>query len=134
MASRVEFDPAPAMTGTRPRAVSTHSATTRMCCLWLRVGESSVVPTGTSPLVPSAICHSTSRLKAGSSNSPFLNGVMRAVMEPLRPAGDIYLSWTNSKIARALYDKVVLVAACCGTNVDRIHFHGNSVALDEHRC
>ena len=39
MASRVEFDPAPAMTGTLPRAVSTHSSTTRMCSLWLRVGR-----------------------------------------------------------------------------------------------
>ena len=54
-------------------------------------------------------------------------------MEPLRrsTADDIYLSWTNSKTARAFWYKLVLRAARCCTNVDRIHFHGNSVALEQ---
>src|SRR5207253_4073682 len=78
----VEFEPAPAITGTRRFACSTHHSTTRRCSSWLRVGLSPVVPTGTSPRVPSAICQSTSWRKAFSSSDPFLNGVTSAVKEP----------------------------------------------------
>src|ERR1700712_1390890 len=82
MASLVEFEPAPAITGTRPAASSIHHSTARLCSSWLSVGLSPVVPTGTRPWVPSAICHPTSARKAASSSDPFLKGVTRAVKEP----------------------------------------------------
>jgi hypothetical protein len=83
IASAVEFEPVPAMTGTRPETAAMQSSTTRLCSSWLRVGDSPVVPHGTSPFMPSATCHSTSFLKALSSTAPFRNGVTRAVIEPL---------------------------------------------------
>ena len=83
MASAVEFEPVPAITGTRPAAVSMQSSMTCLCSSWLSVGDSPVVPHGTSPCAPWSICHSTSFLNAGASSLPFLNGVMRAVIEPL---------------------------------------------------
>ena len=46
------------------------------------VGLSPVVPTGTRPLVPSAICQSTRSRNAFSSTEPFLNGVTSAVNDP----------------------------------------------------
>src|SRR5438445_11856008 len=82
MASLVEFEPAPAITGTRPLASSTHHSTTRLCSSWLTVGLSPVVPTGTRPWVPSAICQFTSDRKAASSSEPFLKGVTKAVKDP----------------------------------------------------
>ena len=84
----VEFDPAPAITGTRPRACSTHHSTTCMCSSWDSVGLSPVVPTGTRPLVPSAICQSTRSRNAFSSREPFLNGVIeRGKRSPKRCLG-----------------------------------------------
>src|SRR3954451_13168576 len=59
-----------------------HHSTTRLCSSWLRVGLSPVVPTGTSPCVPSAICQFTSARNADSSSEPFLNGVTKAVNDP----------------------------------------------------
>jgi len=56
MASLVELEPAPAITGTRPPASLMHHSTTRLCSSWFTVGLSPVVPTGTRPWVPSAIC------------------------------------------------------------------------------
>src|SRR5687768_16786652 len=82
MASLVELDPEPATMGTRPFACSMHHSTTFICSSCERVGLSPVVPTGTSPLVPSAICQSTSSRNAFSSREPFLNGVTNAVNEP----------------------------------------------------
>src|SRR5689334_4504781 len=82
MASLVELEPAPATTGTRPLASSMHHSTTRLCSSWLRVGLSPVVPTGTRPWVPSAICQFTRERKAASSSEPFLNGVTKAVNDP----------------------------------------------------
>src|SRR5207237_10106296 len=52
------------------------------CSLWLSVWLSPLVPTGTRPLVPSAICQSTRSRNAFSSTEPFLNGVTSAVKEP----------------------------------------------------
>ena len=60
IASAVEFEPVPAMTGMRPRAVSITISTTRLCSSWVRVGDSPVVPQGTSPSVPFATWNSTS--------------------------------------------------------------------------
>src|ERR1700722_19221924 len=82
MASLVELEPAPAITGTRPAASSMHHSTTRLCSSWLTVGLSPVVPTGTRPWVPSAICQLTSPRNAASSSEPFLNGVTKAVNDP----------------------------------------------------
>src|SRR5512135_87379 len=82
MASWVELEPAPATTGTRPSAWSMHHSTTCLCSSCDSVGLSPVVPTGTRPLVPSAICQSTRSRKAFSSSEPFLNGVTSAVKEP----------------------------------------------------
>src|SRR5579859_650406 len=83
MASSVEFEPAPAITGTRPADASTHSSTTRLCSAWDRVGDSPVVPHGTRPWLPSLICQSTKDWKDFSSTAPPEKGVMSAVMEPL---------------------------------------------------
>src|ERR1700748_1670485 len=82
MASLVELEPAPAITGTPPLAPSIHHSTTRLCSSWLTVGLSPVVPTGTRPLVPSEICQFTSERKAASSSEPFLKGVTKAGNEP----------------------------------------------------
>ena len=72
--------------GTRPAAVSTHSSMTRLCSSWVRVGDSPVVPTGTSPLVPSRICQSTNVRNASSYRAPsILKGVTKAVNEPEKP-------------------------------------------------
>src|SRR5262245_27846160 len=60
-----------------------HHSTTRLCSSWLSVGLSPVVPTGTSPWVPSDICQFTSERNAASSSEPFLKGVSRAVNDPL---------------------------------------------------
>src|ERR1700730_5934795 len=59
-----------------------HHSTTFLCSSWLRVGLSPVVPTGTSPWVPSAICQFTSARNAASSTEPFLKGVTKAVNDP----------------------------------------------------
>ena len=82
-ASLVELDPAPATTGTRLFAVLTQISMIRRCSSWLTVGLSPVVPTGTRPCDPSAICQSTKAEKAFSSTAPSANGVMSAVIEPL---------------------------------------------------
>ena len=52
MASDVELEPVPAMTGMRLRAASMTISTTRLCSSWLRVGDSPVVPHGIRPSVP----------------------------------------------------------------------------------
>src|SRR5689334_21558267 len=59
-----------------------HHSTTRLCSSWLTVGLSPVVPTGTRPWVPSAICQFTRERKAASSSEPFLNGETKAVNDP----------------------------------------------------
>ena len=48
IASRVEFEPVPAITGTRPPAISTQRLTNALCSSWFSVGDSPVVPQGTS--------------------------------------------------------------------------------------
>ena len=58
-ASRVEFDPAPAMTGTRPAAAAMQTSTTRSCSSCESVGDSPVVPHGTRASVPAPIWNST---------------------------------------------------------------------------
>ena len=78
----VLFEPAPAITGTRPSATSITSSTTRSCSSCESVGDSPVVPTGTRPWVPCSMCHSTSDCSAGSSIAPLRNGVISATMEP----------------------------------------------------
>src|SRR5262249_11409548 len=118
-ASRVEFDPAPATTGTRPSACSTHHSTTCLCSSCESVGLSPVVPTGTSPLVPSLICQSTRSRNAFSSTAPLRKGVTRAVNDPrtcvlavrLRPpdAGPARVSgqriaWTRAKKVKSPHD------------------------------
>jgi hypothetical protein len=52
MASRVELDPAPAITGTLPRAAATTARTTSACSSWDNVGDSPVVPAGDIPSMP----------------------------------------------------------------------------------
>src|SRR5215469_14997966 len=89
------------MTGTRPRACATHHSTTSLCSLWDSVGLSPVVPTGTRPLVPSAICQSTRARKAFSSTDPFLNGVTSAVNEPRNLVLAVMIRPSAGKRARA---------------------------------
>src|SRR6185436_1764452 len=81
--SSVELEPVPAMTGTRPRATEMQSSVTRRCSSWLNVGDSPVVPQGTTPWVPSVICQSTKASNAFSSTFPLRNGVISAQIEPL---------------------------------------------------
>jgi hypothetical protein len=52
IASSVEFDPVPAITGTRLAAASTTTSTTRSCSGWDRVGDSPVVPATTRVSLP----------------------------------------------------------------------------------
>src|SRR5437868_1310397 len=82
-ASAVLLEPAPAITGTRRLTTSTVNSTTRWCSWWERVADSPVVPQGTIPLVPLAICHSIRSPKALSSTLPFLNGVTMAINAPV---------------------------------------------------
>ena len=104
MASAVELEPAPAITGTRFFATLMHNSTTRLCSSWLSVGLSPVVPTGTSPCVPSAICHSTNRSNDASSTLPSLKGVTSAVNEPLNmrcsPSGRALLDAAGAPACR----------------------------------
>src|SRR5215831_3343076 len=83
IASSVLFDPVPAMTGTRRFTTSTVNSMTRLCSSYERVADSPVVPQGTMPLVPLAICHSINEPKACSSIFPFRKGVTMATHEPV---------------------------------------------------
>src|SRR5262245_9955072 len=83
IASAVELDPVPAITGTRPRATRTTSRTTATCSSCVSVAASPVEPHGTRPWMPLAICASTSAASARVSTSPARNGVTRAVRAPL---------------------------------------------------
>ena len=56
---------------------------TRLCSSGVSVGLSPVVPTGTSPVDPWSICHSTRDFSVSRSSAPSLNGVTRAGMDPL---------------------------------------------------
>ena len=56
------------MTGTRFAAASITTSMTWMCSCMVSVGDSPVVPTGTSPSTPAAICSSTRRRSASSSS------------------------------------------------------------------
>src|SRR6185295_557382 len=82
-ASAVLLEPDPAMTGMRLLTTSTVSSITRWCSWCERVADSPVVPQGTIPLVPLAICHSMRSPKARSSTLPFRNGVTMAINAPV---------------------------------------------------
>src|SRR5512147_14943 len=83
MVSEVEFDPAPATTGTRLFTVLTVNSITRWCSSWDSVADSPVVPQGTITSVPLLIWNSIRSPSAFSSTLPFLNGVTIATIEPL---------------------------------------------------
>src|SRR5262249_4089060 len=82
MASAVELEPVPAMTGVRPRAKPITAFTTSMCSSCVSVADSPVEPQGTRPLMPPAICCSTSFSRAPRSSAPLRNGVTSAVRQP----------------------------------------------------
>src|SRR4029077_17725937 len=85
--SWVDLEPVPAITGTpEPLAAAMQMSITRLCSAIDRVGDSPVVPQGTSPSVPSLICQATNFSKPFSSPAPFLNGVMSATSDPLNMA------------------------------------------------
>ena len=86
-ASAVAFEPAPAITGTRFLANCTVRRTTSACSSWLSVADSPVVPHGTSPSIPPAICASTSSSRPFLSIAPPRIGVTRAVMAPTNMPG-----------------------------------------------
>ena len=97
--SVVLFEPAPATTGIRPAAALTTSATTVSCSAWVRVGDSPVVPTGTSPFDPSAMCHSTSFLSVAKSSAPSVNGVTSAGSEPCSICTLLFLRcWASAQL------------------------------------
>ncbi len=64
MASAVEFEPVPAITGTRFFAAAITVRTTSACSSCDSVADSPVDPHGTSPCTPSAICASTRSVRA----------------------------------------------------------------------
>src|SRR6266403_1512663 len=79
-ASCVEFEVAPATTGTRPAATSTVTSITRSHSSCVRVGVSPVVPQGIRKSIPDSTCQETRFRKAVSSTAPSgVNGVTRAV-------------------------------------------------------
>ena len=82
MASRVLFEPVPAITGMRPRASCTVTWIIRPCSSWESVADSPVVPHGTSALVPASTCPSIKRASARSSMASRRNGVTSATIEP----------------------------------------------------
>src|SRR6478609_6441826 len=87
IASAVEFEPVPAITGTPvPLAVAMQMSITRLCSSIDRVGDSPVVPQGTRPSVPSLICQPTNFSNPFSSTDPFLNGVISATSDPANMA------------------------------------------------
>src|SRR5689334_8834097 len=90
IASAVELDPLPAMTGTRPRATRTTSRTTATCSSCVSVAASPVEPQGTRPWIPAVICASTSAASARVSISPERKGVMRAVRAPVNIGPRLY--------------------------------------------
>src|SRR5439155_21445342 len=81
-ASAVALPPAPATTGTRPRAALTVAAITATCSSTSSVADSPVVPTDTIPSMPLSICQSTSLVSASKSTAPLRNGVTSAVRQP----------------------------------------------------
>src|ERR1019366_3077685 len=82
-ASRVLFEVAPAMMGTRAAAVSIVKSMTRSHSSWDRVGVSPVVPHGTRKSMPDSTCQRTSPRNATSSRLPSsLKGVTKAVPHP----------------------------------------------------
>ena len=84
MASAVEFEPVPAITGTpEPLAAAMQISMTRLCSSMDNVGDSPVVPQGTRPSVPSLICQATNFSNPFSSTAPFLNGVISATSDPV---------------------------------------------------
>src|SRR4029079_8616361 len=87
IASAVEFEPVPAITGTPdPLAALMQMSMTRLCSSIESVGDSPVVPHGTRPSVPSLICQATNFSNPFSSTDPFLNGVINATSDPLNMA------------------------------------------------
>ena len=78
IASSVLFDPVPAITGTRFAVSSTHISTANLCSSWLKVGDSPVVPTGTSPCIPSDIWKSIRDLNDFAKQQILVGGVSGA--------------------------------------------------------
>jgi len=58
------------------------AAVTALCSSIVIVADSPVVPQGTRPVLPSAICQSTNASKVAKSTDPSRNGVTSAGMEP----------------------------------------------------
>ncbi len=84
-ASRVEFEPAPAIMGTRPLLAAIVISMTWWCSSWFSVGDSPVVPTGRRPLIPPAIWLSTSFSRSLTARDPSsVKGVARAVIDPVK--------------------------------------------------
>ena len=75
IASRVELDPVPARTLQRLFAIFTALLTTSSFSPCVKVGDSPVVPTATTPVIPATICASINFANAARSTSPFRNGV-----------------------------------------------------------
>jgi hypothetical protein len=80
IASRVLFEPVPAITATRPPTTSVTCRTTSTCSAGESVADSPVLPHGTSPSTPHSICHSISRaIVSRSSERSARKGVTSAV-------------------------------------------------------
>src|ERR1041384_2608210 len=91
IASAVEFEPVPAITGTPdPLAALMQMSMTRLCSSMESVGDSPVVPHAPRASVPSLICQATNFSNPFSSTDPFLNGVINATSDPANMVPSIF--------------------------------------------
>src|SRR5215218_3373676 len=117
MTAAVLLEPVPARTGTRLSAVSITTATTRSHSGADSAGASPVVPHGTRPETPPAICRWTRARSADSSIRPSRNGVISAVKQP------------DSE------SEMVLLVVCVMTVISpTAHYAGTRDRFGEHEC
>src|SRR4029450_5212388 len=96
IASSVEFEPVPAITGTPvPLAAAMQMSMTRLCSSVESVGDSPVVAHGPRPSAPSLTGQAPNFSKPFSSTDPFLNGVISATSDPVNMAFPSDSSWIN---------------------------------------
>jgi len=82
MASKVEFEPVPAMTGNASRRSFDTKADYAFVLFMGQGCGLTGRAAGYQPLEPCDICHSTNRWKAASSILPSVKGVIKAVIDP----------------------------------------------------
>src|SRR5215813_10604736 len=124
MACCVSFEPVPASTRQRLFAFATATRITCSRSSCDSVGDSPVVPIATIPLIPAAICVSTSCSKAERSIPPSRNGVTNAVNAPrnISSKPQIYTDETEMRKAvsvKGFSDLWKFVFICDWLNLNR---------------